>query len=183
MNEIEDRQGLNEVEKFILVEALENELKKLTSTKDPNSFRNHIVGMAREKYESELASGMADKSPDLFMRGEKVGKLTLVYGEGKPEEVKHKLAVRDYMKLAKWFDEIPDEAIRDYVALNLGDFARYAFGRTGEIADGCEIEEIHYAAIPPQFKYAQVRVDGAKVAEVMGGLLGPTVAGFLGGAE
>ena len=167
---------MNEREKLAFAQALFKAVSELVSTKNPDSLRAEVDRQFLEQYEQTGA-----KSFDLSINGENVGTYSLRFSKERPQESRTELEIYDYEQLAKWFNEKTDEELRYYVALNLGDYARYAFDMEGELPDGCRPREIITAAIPKQCIGGVLKVDGGKVAQAMKGQLGQSVAGLLSG--
>lgn len=167
---------MNDTEKLAFAQALYNSVGKLVSTKDPDSLRAAVDDHYREMYETTGA-----KSYDVTLNGEDVGTYSLRFSKEKPQETRTELEIFDYEQLAKWFNDKTDDEIRYYVALNLGDYARYCFEMEGEVPEGCRPREIVTAAVPKQCIGGVLKVDGQKVADAMRGQLGQSVAGLLEG--
>lgn len=169
---------MKDTERLAFAQALYKSVSELVSTKDPDSLRSNVDRYYQAQYEKTGA-----KSFDLTINGEQVGTYSLKFSKEKDQETRTELEIYDFEELARWFNNQPMERIMYYVALNLGDFARYCFNVEGELPDGCRTREIITAAVPKQCIGGMLKVDPPKVAQALHGQLGQSVAGLLGGAE
>lgn len=169
---------MNNVEQLAFSQAVFKAVSELVSTKDPDSLRAEVDREFLELYEKTGAKSFDVKINDVI-----VGLYSMKFSKERPQEVRHSLEVKDYEALAKWFNEVPDEELRYYIALNLRDYAEWVFNYEGEVPDGCEVQEVITAAVPKQVIGGMLKVDGSKVCEAMRGQLGASVAGLLGGSD
>lgn len=169
---------MKDTERLAFAQALYKAVSELVSTKNPDSLRSAVDGYYLKLYDETGA-----KSFNVTINGEDVGTYSLKFSKEQPQQTRTELEIYDFEELAKWFNDKTDEEIRYYVALNLGDFARYCFNVEGEIPQGCRPKEIITAAVEKHCIGGALRVDTSKVAQAMRGQLGQSVAGLLGGAS
>ena len=169
---------MKDTERLAFAQALYKSVSELVSTKNPDSLRSEVDRQFYELYQETGA-----KSFDVTINDEVVGSYSLKFSKDKPQETHTELEIFDFEELARWFNDQTPERIFAYVALNLGDFARYCFNYDGEVPDGCRPREIITAAIPKQCIGGMLKVDPPKVAQALHGQLGQSVAGLLGCAE
>lgn len=168
---------MKDTEMLAFAQAVYKSVSELVSTKNPDSLRSAVDG-----YYYKLFRETGAKSFNVTINGEDVGTYSLKFSKEQPQQTRTELEIYDFEELAKWFNDKTDEEIRYYVALNLGDFARYCFNVEGEIPQGCRPKEIITASVPKHCIGGSLKVDSRKVAQAMRGQLGRSVAGLLGGA-
>ena len=90
------------------------------------------------------------------------------------------MEIDDYIECAKWFDSVPEEEIRHFVAIDLQRFAEYWFAETGEMPGGCVMDEIVILAKPKQYIGGLLKVDPTRVRDALGESLPSGIVGLLG---
>lgn len=169
---------LTDVERLAIAQAVYKVAGKLVSTKDPDSLRSHIDGGYKELYDSTGA-----KSFNVMVRGKKVGTYSIKTSKPAPPESRLLFKVDDYETLARWFDCIEPEMLSDYAAVNLGSFAEFVFKTTGELPDGCKLEEVRTFGSRGQYCGGSLRIDEHAVADALGDVLPPRFVAMLEGGE
>lgn len=125
-------------------------------------------GGLRDEFDARFVQRYHDtgaKTYDALLMGEKVGSVTVKPDEPKP---KTSFGVADYEALEDWYPGA-EEAFWKFVVANLADFAEFWFLNTGEVPPGCEIKTV---TPEPKEPTVTLRIDGKKVADVLGGLPG-----------
>ena len=162
-------------ERLVLASALKKKLDGMTSTKDPDSLRGQVDGELLAMFEETGADRLT-----VMVNGEKIATLTLCMSEAQPSRIEYAFDVDDYVLLAKWFDDVTDAEVREYVALNLRDFAEFKWHQDGEVAYGCRVRENVIPAKPSEPTHTLLRFDADKVLQAM---LPAGVSGLLEAAD
>lgn len=163
---------------FAVIKALEKTVEKLTDTKNRDSLYSSIRETAIRDYETMGSTGR-----EVRLFGERVGQLSIVKPKEVPQEVKHVLCVDDYEQLARWFDSLMRSEQESYAARGLKQFAEWWKNETGEVAEGCHLEE----EITPAYMTApstRIKIDDTKVISILKDRdqLPPVFTNILGGA-
>jgi hypothetical protein len=161
---------LKPIEKLAIAQAFQKRIGDMVSTKDPYNLRGQVDGEIRKMYEQTGA-----KSFDVRILGEKVGSYSVTVSKPKPQTRRVEIAVLDPQEFREWceangFTKVDYDAVNEYVK------------DTGDVPEGCRLDTV----IEPEIVGGQVsrttlKVDPAKVAEVMQARLGEVAANLLEG--
>lgn len=166
---------LGNAEQLAVCQALYKVLGKIVDTKNPDSLRGKMDAHWKRAYE---ATG--SKSFDIRIGDDVIGTYSIKFSKEEPKQTRYQMEVRDYVKLAQWYSEVPEEYIRQYLSRDLQPFAEYYFHETGEIPDGCVMDEIVILAKPKQYAGGVLRVNPDMVRKALGNELPAGVMGLLG---
>lgn len=169
---------MNPIERLAIEQAIYKTIAKDVDTKNPESLRGQVDEHYREMYEQT-----GSKSFDVNIDGQTVGTYSVKFSKPRESQTVQCFVVDDYIKLAAWYDKLPDEEIRMYCARNLGEIAEFYWAEYGEIPDGCQLEYIDTEPVPKQYIGGVLKVDPQAVADAMRGRLAPAIAGLLGDGE
>lgn len=170
--------NLNDVERLAIAQAFYNMAAKLVSTKDPDSLRAKVDGGYKELFEATGA-----KSFDVKLNGMKVGTYSIMMSKPTEETTRDVFAVKDYVELAKWFEAIDIETLREYVASDLKRFAEWTFNSTGEIAGGCFMAHAITPATESKYMGGTFKISADSVQDAMADMLPQGIAGLLEGEQ
>lgn len=166
-----------DMERLIVAQAVYKVVADEVSTKDPDGLRGRMDAEARAAYERD-----GIKSRDALLLGEKVGTWSVKVSKAVEETREDHVVVEDARAMDEWLlgNALTMAAYiqRDGV---LEDFANWVLGSTGEVPGGCSVTEVVHHGRPAGFAGTTLKVDPARVAEVMQGQLPAAVAGLLGG--
>ena len=166
---------LSNIERLAVAQAFYNVAGRICDTKNPDSLRCEMDRFYKGQHEITGA-----KSFDVNINGVQVGTYSCKFSKEKPQEVHKQLEIRDYVQLAKWFDTVPEEEVRHYVATDLQKFAEHWLAETGEMPDGCGFIEIVKLAEPKHYIGGVLKVDPKKVIDALGDRLPSGIVGLLG---
>ena len=168
----------NDVERLAIAQAFYSEAGKLVSTKDPASLRSQV-----DKGYYELYERTGSKSFDVMLNGSQVGTYSLRFSKPTEEKTQDVFTVGDYVELAKWFETMDAETLKEYVASDLGQFAEWLFNTTGEIADGCFIDHVITPATEKRYMGGTLKVSTESVQDALVDMLPHGINGLLGGGD
>ena len=168
------------VERFVVMQALYSAIGEQVRTGRPDNLRGAVSESYRQAY--ELTGGT---SFDIRLDGVKVGTFSFEKDKGEQGYEEQVLAVTDTGELLRWMRELPPERLLSYIVDKRHQVASDWLAETGEVPPGCAVETREGPPKPAGIKgNGRVRIDAAKVAEVLGSArLGDAVAGFLGEAR
>lgn len=146
------------LQRLAIAQALYNLAGQIVSTKDPDSLRSEIDGFYKTQYDLT-----GSKSFDITMGDEQWGTYSLKFSKEKPQETRYVMEVSDYIALAEWYSHVPEEYVRKYIGRDLQPFAEYYFAETGELPDGCVMDEIVVLAQPKQYIGGVLKIDLDKI--------------------
>lgn len=157
----EDAFELSPVEKLAIAQAFQKAVGELTKTGVATNLRGEVDAEMERRFERARAIGLAPKSFDVELLGRKVGTYSITTSEGKPSRVESRLVTTDAGAYLEWAYE------RGFVRID--DAAVTAnFIATGEIPDGCDVEEVFVPAVDGgAITRTTLRIDQAKVANVL----------------
>lgn len=175
-----DKNEYSDVEKLAIMQAIYTTAADYVSTKNPDSLRSDVDYEYKKLYELTGA-----KSFDVKVNDSKVGTYSIRMSKPKPSEEKTTFEVDSYEELAKWVEHcVSDEALLNYVALHLKEFAQWHFESTGELPDCCSLNKTVTAEEPPSYMGGTLKIDAQAVVSAMGGLPNAGIeALLLGGSD
>ncbi len=133
------------------------------STSNPGNLRSVVDAEYREVYEQTGAKSFNLRVPS----GAKVGTYTVVENAPKEQTRTTRFVIKDYEALAQWLDgECDKDAIFNFAASQLTQFAEWYFDTTGELPKGCELHEVISPALLSTYKNGQIKLDKKMVGEV-----------------
>ena len=150
---------LNDNERIYVMQAVYKSMADEMSTGKDNA-RGEFDRRMRDDY---AKSGI--KSRDAMLMGQKVGTVTVKPDEPKPKQV---FDVVDLDELEDWIPTCEGQFLQ-FIAMNMGQFAKWWFDMTGEVPPGCSLETVTPEPKEPRVTLT-IRPD--KVAEAMGSLPG-----------
>ena len=169
-------ENLNDVERLAIAQAICKVAGKQVTTDSCDNLRAAVDREYKELYEQT-----GSKSFDVKVNGQDVGTYSIAFSKPRDSVTTLSFEVYDYFALADWFEDIPDEMLRDYVATSLSDFAEWYFQHTGEMPTGCDIEKIITPATDKQYCGGRFKIDPDSVFAAMGDLLPARIVGLLEG--
>lgn len=167
---------MNDLEKLAIAQALYKKCGEICDTKNPDSLRANVDYSMVEDY----AETHNDRKR-IELNGQKVGTISLRFSKEQPEKQEAYFNVDDYVLLGKWFADVTDVELREYVYGHLREFAEYKWKHDGEIAYGCSIQTLVIPAAPSEVIGTLLKVDADAVLNSIKTLPGGEIAGLLGG--
>lgn len=164
----------NKTERLAIAQALYKVCGELVDTKNPDSLRGECDRFYKLQYEQT-----GSKSFDVKIHDDVVGTYSIRFSKEEPQEVRQQLTIKDYVALAKWFDSLPDDEVKHYVSKDLQPFAEYWLAETGEMPEGCSMDEIVILAKPKQYIGGVLKIDPTRVKDAVGNALPQGIAGLL----
>lgn len=147
---------------LVIIDTLNKQFKEQLDAKNPHSLRSRVDVRRRELFEQTGA-----KTSDVRLLGDKVGTYSIRMSKAVESRQGERFEVEDYAALAKFVtDECGDYLMR-YVASDLESFAAWYLDYTGEIPEGCVLKKYVTPAVEPEYIGGTLKVDAAKVAEVV----------------
>ena len=166
---------LGKAEQLAICQALYKLLGEIVDTKNPDSLRFQVDEFYKRRYEETGAKGY-----DIKLGDDVIATYSCRFSKEEPQETRYQMEVRDYVKLAQWYSQVPEEYVRQYLSRDLQPFAEYYFHETGELPDGCVMDEIVILAKPKQYIGGVLRVNSDAIMKHIGNELPAGVAGLLG---
>ena len=164
------------VRRMALAQALYKTIKDEVATGKAHNLRGEFDAIMRERYEQARRLGVAPKSFDVAVDGEKVGSFSITVDEGEPARDEVRLRVCDPDAFELWAGA--NGFLR--TSVDMAAVEAY-FAEEGDVPDGCEAEVVH---VPERrgggIKRTSLRVDPEKVSYAMGASLGESVRWLLG---
>ena len=131
----------------------------------------------RERFAQAKQLGLAPKSFDIEVDGEKVGTYSITTTKPKPAEERVELRVESDEELLRW-------AVENGCWMVDMDAVNALFEATGEVPPGCKAEKVSTPAVKGgSISRTSLRIDPGKVAEALGGELGEAARELLEGEE
>jgi len=166
-----------DIKRLALAQALFKAIKAEVGTGNEFNLRGRVDGIMRERFAQARQLGLAPKSFDVEIDGEKVGTYSITTTKAQPAESHVELRVADEEALLRWAVENGCWKV-DMEAVNA------LFAATGEVPLGCEPHEVSTPAIEGgKISRTSLRIDPEKVAEALGGELGDAARELLEGGE
>lgn len=154
------------IKNLAVAQALYKVVKERVGTGDPYNLRGEVDAIMRERFEQARKLGIAPKSFDIEIDGEKVGTYSITTSKPKPAETRMELQVGSKAELTKWAYE------RGFVSVDLKAVQAY-FEDTGEVPDGCEIAPVTVPADKGgKITRTALKIDPVKVSCSLGAQLG-----------
>lgn len=166
-----------ETDRLVLAQAVQNAVGPIVDKKDPASLRHKLDEDMRRAYEET-----GGKGGEARLLGHKVGSYSVSTYKAEPERRDVHVVCDDPQALEEWLlGNTLTMAAWIQTDAALDEFTNWVLQTTGEVPSGCMVTETVRPARPERFKTTTLKVDTAKVAEVMQGQLPAAVAGLLGG--
>ena len=170
------------MEQLAIEQALYSKLGEDVSTKNPDSLRAQMDEAFISSYRASVATGLSNKSNNVFVNGEKVGTYSIRENKGKDAQTVQRFEVTDDAALDAWVRGEDAKMFWDgYITSHRSQFAQWYFETMGELPEGCEMTERIIPAQPTSIGGTTLRIEADKVADAINGYLPTTIAGILGG--
>lgn len=150
------------IERLAVAQALYKTCGELVDTKNPDSLRSQVDAEFLEQYENTGAKSFAVK-----IGNDEVGTYSLRFSKPTAERHEYYFNVYDYVLLNKWFADVTNEELREFIYENLREFAEWKWKKDGEVAYGCNIEEMVIPETPKEVQGGTLKVDPWKVAAAL----------------
>lgn len=173
---IDEERDAETVRRMALAQALYKTIKEQVGTGDETNLRGRFDALMADRFEQARKLGLAPKSFDVEIDGEKVGTYSITLAEPTPARTEMHLVTENRTKLLAWAVE------RGYATVDAKAVERH-FAETGEVPDGCAVKPVHYPAKVGGIKKTALRVDPEAVAYSLGASIGDSVAWLLEGGE
>lgn len=168
---------LNNIEKLAIAQAFYNHVGSLVKTKEQDNLRGAVDAELTAIYEQTGA-----KSFDVKLLGQKVGSYSITVSKPKESKPDYQFKIADKEQFKNWEDF--KGAAMDFALSNLEVIAEWAFGKSGEIPDGCEVKKVEIPGTPGgTIERTALRVDTQAVVETLGGQLEAATRELLEGGE
>ena len=165
------------IKRLAVAQALYKVIKKEVGTGDEYNLRGVVDGIMAERFMQAKKLGLAPKSFDVEVDGEKVGTYSITTTKPKPAETHMELQVDDKTELFEWALKL------GYIDVDMN-LVRDHFDRTGEVPDGCELIPVTTRAVEGgKISRTSLRIDPEAVAYSLGSELGDVAYHLLGGEE
>ena len=163
------------VRRMAVAQAVFNAVRGEVKTGDEFNLRGEFDAVMAGRFAEAKRLGVAPRSMDVEVGGEKVGTYSFTLTEAAPERTEVALRVEDRAALLAW-------ALRlGYVDIDMKAVEAH-FGRTGEVPDGCLAAPARVPAVEGgRVKRTSLRVYPEKVAAALGGELGDEARRLLEG--
>lgn len=165
------------IKRLALAQALYKNIKSMVGTGDEFNLRGQVDAIMRERYAEAKKLGIAPKSFDIEIDGEKVGTYSITTTKAKPAETRMELQVGSKSELTEWalcmgYFNVDMKAVQEH------------FERTGEVPNGCVIVPVDIPAEQGgKISRTTLKIDPDKVSYSLGADLGEATAYLLGGGE
>lgn len=170
------------MERLAVEQALLSRIGEDVSTKNPDSLRHMMDEAFISSYRASVATGLSNKSNNVFVNGEKVGTYSIRENKGKDAQTVQRFQVTDDAALDAWVRGDDAQSFWDgYITSHRAEFARWYFETMGELPEGCEMVTETIPAQPTSIDGTTLRIDAEKVAKAINGYLPTGVAYLLGG--
>jgi len=173
---IDEEHDAEVIRKMALAQALFKAIKEEVGTGDPGNLRGEFDAIMAERFEKARALGVAPKSFDVEIDGEKVGTYGITYGAPESERTRMRLVTENRAALLAWAVE------HGYASVDVKAVERH-FEETGEVPDGCRAALEVVTASKGGIKRTSLRIDPPKVSHALGASVGESVAWLLEGGE
>ena len=157
----EDEFELSPVEKLAIAQAFQKAVGELTKTGVSTNLRGIVDAEMEDRFEQARKIGLAPKSFDVELLGQKVGTYSITTAKDEPSKTVSRLVATDAAAYRKWavengFYKIDEEAVTQH------------FIESGEVPDGCVVEEtVIPEVVGGGITRTTLRIDQAKVANVL----------------
>lgn len=176
---IDEEEDAATVRDMALMQGLFKVVKGEVATGKRDNLRGRFDALMARRYEQARKLGVAPKSFDVEIDGEKVGTYGITASTAEPEREEVRLDVLDEGAFMAWAGA--NGFLRttvDWDAVNA------YFAEEGELPDGCEAARVRVPAKPGgKIAKTTLRIDPQKVAYSLGAGLGDAVAYLLEGGE
>ena len=149
------------MENLAIAQAIYKAVGAAVDTKKPDNLRGQADAQVMHLYEMSKQMGMAPKSIDLSVNGQKVGTMSVTEKQGTTKTVFDLTNVDNFTAWLAEFDQ--HDAIVQYVLDHGEDFCSWFVSETGEIPPGVDLR---YVETPPKVG-TSLRVDPRKVAHAL----------------
>ena len=171
---IDPEADAEKIKKLAVAQALFKSVKEMVKTGDEFNLRGEVDCIMAERFAQARKIGLAPKSFDIEIDGEKVGTYSITTTKPKPEETHMELRIDSRPELVEW-------------ALSLGYFdidmnaVQGHFERTGEVPAGCELVPVTTPAVEGgKISRTTLRIDTEAVSYSLGDDIGAVTRALLG---
>lgn len=171
---IDEEADAEKIKKLALAQALYKNISAMVKTGDEFNLRGEVDAIMRERFKQAKKLGLAPKSFDIEIDGEKVGTYSISTTKPKPAEEHIELRVESKSEYLQWANDhgyviVDDKAVNKH------------FETTGEVPGGCIAVPVSTPATPGgKISKTSLRIDPQKVSYSLGADLGEMTAFLLG---
>lgn len=163
------------IERLAVAQALYKVVSAEVKAGDEFNLRGHVDAIMRERFEQAKKLGVAPKSFDVEIDGEKVGTYSITTTKPKPAKTEMRLRAENAQALLEW------ALARGFVNVDMEKVVRH-FEETGEVPDGCTAFPYTEQAVDGgKVSRTSLRIDPDKVAAALGARLGEVALEMLEG--
>jgi hypothetical protein len=174
---IDPEADAEEIKRLALAQALFKAIKAEVGTGNEFNLRGRVDAIMAERFAQAKQLGLAPKSFDVEIDGEKVGTYSITTTKAKPAESHVELRVSDEEELLRW-------ALKNGCWKVDMDSVNAMFAATGEVPPGCEAKEVTTPAVEGgKISRTSLRIDPEKVSYSLGADLGEMARYLLEGGE
>ena len=154
------------IKNLAIAQALFKVIKEEVGTDNPHNLRGEVDAIMRERFNKARELGIAPKSFDVEIDGEKVGTYSITTSKPKPAETRMEIQVDSNAALLEWALE------HGYANVDMKAVQSH-FDSTGEIPGGCEIIPVDIPADKGgSITRTTLKIDPKKVSYSLGAQLG-----------
>lgn len=172
---IDPEADAEDIKNLAIAQALFKAIKGEVSTGNEFNLRGRVDAIMRERFAEAKKLGIAPKSFDIEIDGEKVGTYSITTTKPRPAEERIELRVTDEDELARW-------ALENGCWMTDMKAVHAMFETTGEVPPGCEAEKVVTPVVKGGgIKQTSLRIDPEKVVYSLGAQLGDVAKYLLEG--
>lgn len=166
-----------DIKNLAVAQALFKAIKAEVGTGNEFNLRGRVDAIMAERFAQAKQLGLAPKSFDVEIDGEKVGTYSITTTKAQPVETRMELQVDSKVALLEWalplgYIDVDMAAVREHLE------------RTGEVPGGCELVPVETPAVEGgKISRTSLRIDPEKVALALGAQLGDVARDLLEGGE
>lgn len=129
--------GYDDLRKLVLLKYIENECKKQTDGKNVDSLRYEV-----DRYYDEMNEKEGTDKVAVWVDGERVATYYPRYSEETRDKREMHIGISNRVEMWKWFATVDGEELRSFATAHIEDFIDWIWSETGEIPDGCTLDDI-----------------------------------------
>jgi len=172
---IDPEADAEDIRNLAVAQALFKVVKSEVATGNEFNLRGRVDAIMRERFNEAKKLGIAPKSFDIEIDGEKVGTYSITTSKPKPAETSIEMKVGSNGELFKW------AVMLGYIKVDM-DAVQEHFERTGEVPPGCELVPVTTSAVEGgKIERTSLRIDQKKVSHALGAELGDVAKDLLEG--
>ena len=174
---IDEESDAEKIKRLALAQALYKNIKEMVATGNEFNLRGEVDAIMAQRFAQAKKLGVAPKSFDIEIDGEKVGTYSITTTKAEPEKTKIELQTENAKELLNWALE------RGFVSVDMKAVEKH-FADTGEVPDGCLVVPVVVPASQGgRISRTTLKIDPEKVSYSLGSNLGEMTEYLLGGGD